>query len=239
MAGATANTASGIVNIDALLGLFRWNSLNLTYNFPDAASYYNAATYFTAGTVPSNPTHDFASFAPATASLQSAITHVITTQLMAVAPLNYTLTAVGDPAADSSFAMADLFIDAELGTAPGGVGFYPGGVDRGGDAWFNVNQARFNDVNVGDSAYWVVLHELGHALGLKHGHETGPADQRIRPTTQLDGILGDDLPPLCRRRRRGNDNEDGGFAQTLMMYDIAALQYMYGADYTTNAGNTV
>ena len=42
MAGGTANVASGVVTIDALLGNFKWNSLNLTYNFPDAASYYNA-----------------------------------------------------------------------------------------------------------------------------------------------------------------------------------------------------
>jgi serralysin len=33
-------------------------------------------------------------------------------------------------------------------------------------------------------------------------------------------------------------NEPAGFAQTLMMYDIAALQHMYGADYSTNNGNT-
>ena len=90
MAGGIANVASGVVTIDALLGNFKWNSPNLTYNFPDAASYYNASTYFTAG-APSSPTHDFASFAPVTPSLQSAITHAITTQLTAVAPLNYTL----------------------------------------------------------------------------------------------------------------------------------------------------
>ena len=183
MAGGTANIASGIVTIDALLGNFKWNNLNLTYNFPDAASYYNA-NYFTVG-APSSPTHDFASFAPVTPSLQSAITHAITTQLMAVAPLNYTLVAPGTTA-DSSFARADLFVDAELGVPPGGVGFYPGGVQRGGDAWFNVNQARFNDVDVGDSAYWVVLHELGHTLGLKHGH----ANDRPGPT---DDLLPDDL----------------------------------------------
>jgi VCBS repeat-containing protein len=29
------------------------------------------------------------------------------------------------------------------------------------------------------------------------------------------------------------------YPQTLMMYDIAALQYMYGANYNTNSGNTV
>jgi serralysin len=37
----------------------------------------------------------------------------------------------------------------------------------------------------------------------------------------------------------GYTNENYGFAQTLMMYDIAALQYLYGANYTSNSGDTV
>jgi serralysin len=32
---------------------------------------------------------------------------------------------------------------------------------------------------------------------------------------------------------------EGDYPQTLMMYDIAALQYMYGANFDTNPGNTV
>ncbi|MCP4128581.1 MAG: hypothetical protein GY753_16185, partial [Gammaproteobacteria bacterium] len=34
-------------------------------------------------------------------------------------------------------------------------------------------------------------------------------------------------------------NEKRGYAQTYMMADIAALQHMYGADYTTNSGDTI
>jgi serralysin len=36
----------------------------------------------------------------------------------------------------------------------------------------------------------------------------------------------------------GYTNETWGYPQTLMMYDIAALQRMYGADFTLNSGNT-
>ena len=37
----------------------------------------------------------------------------------------------------------------------------------------------------------------------------------------------------------GYTNEEYGFAQTLMMLDIAALQHLYGADFNTNSTNTV
>ncbi len=36
----------------------------------------------------------------------------------------------------------------------------------------------------------------------------------------------------------GYTNELNGYAQTYMMYDIAALQTMYGANFNTNSGNT-
>jgi serralysin len=36
----------------------------------------------------------------------------------------------------------------------------------------------------------------------------------------------------------GYMNETWGYAQSLMMYDIAALQHIYGANYQTNSGST-
>jgi serralysin len=38
---------------------------------------------------------------------------------------------------------------------------------------------------------------------------------------------------------RGYENEQYGFAQTPMLYDILAIQHLYGANYTTRAGDTV
>ena len=35
------------------------------------------------------------------------------------------------------------------------------------------------------------------------------------------------------------DTPNGSFPQSLMMYDIAAIQYMYGANFNFNSGNTV
>jgi serralysin len=243
MAGGADNTASGVQTIDALLGLFHWNNVNLTYNFPTSASYYNASTYFTDGSEPAGEGFDFSTFAAVTPSLQAAIDKAIASELMAVAPLNYTKVASGADA-DSSFARASLFNDDELGAPPGGLGYYPGGVDRGGDAWFNADQPRFNNVQVGNSAYYVVLHELGHNVGLKHGH----ANDRPGPTTDIlpDHLNSNEYSVMTYRRYVGapdipvaGDTQAHSFAQSLMMLDIQAIQYMYGADFTTHAGNTV
>jgi serralysin len=243
MAGGISNVASGVQTIDALLGLYHWSNVNLTYNFPDTASYYDASTYFTDGSVPGSPTFSFATFASVTPSLGAALDKAIASELMAVSLLNYTKVAPGADA-DSSFARASLFNDAETGTPPGGIGYYPGLVDRGGDAWFNVDQPRFNNVQVGNSAYFAVLHELGHTVGLKHGH----GNDRPGPTMDIlpDQLNSYEFSVMTYRRYVGapdipvpNDTQADSYPQSLMMLDIAAIQYMYGADFTTNAGSTV
>ena len=80
------------------------------------------------------------------------------------------------------------------------------------------------------------IHELGHALGLQHTHDSGsgpfgaalPADRRDIEFSVMSYLSFTDAPP-------GYTNEQFGFAQTFMMYDILALQYLYGADYSTTA----
>ncbi len=95
---------------------------------------------------------------------------------------------------------------------------------------------------VGTWEYHTILHETGHALGLKHGHETdedtefGPLpsewDSMEFSVMTYRGYIGD-------TPGGGYQVVDGHYAQTLMMLDIQALQYLYGADFTTNQGNTV
>ena len=236
MAGATSNTASGVQTIDALLGLYHWNSLSLTFSFPVSTLPYDQSTYFTAGNS-TTPSFSFSSFASATPSLQAAIRHALAHDLSAVAPLEY-FEVQPAAQADSRFAMASLFNDAELNRPPSGVGYYPGGVQRGGDAWFNVDQG-FNNVVIGNSGYFNVLHELGHTVGLKHGH----ANDRPGPTMDILPYETNSIEYSVMTYRHyvgapdvpvAGDTQADSYAQTLMMYDIAAIQYMYGADFTTN-----
>jgi serralysin len=117
--------------------------------------------------------------------------------------------------------------------------YYPGGSDRAGDVWFGVNYDYRSPV-AGNYAWHTALHEIGHALGLKHAHEAEGAFQ------VLDGAY--DTPEytvMTYRNYRGGPTSGGytyegsGAPQTFMAMDILALQALYGANYETNAGDTV
>ncbi|TBC13821.1 M10 family metallopeptidase [Rhizobium ruizarguesonis] len=118
--------------------------------------------------------------------------------------------------------------------------YFPAAGERGGDIWFGTGYAGTEDdyrfPRFGNYAGQTLAHELGHALGLKHAHEGGTVvpsayDSLEYTIMTYHTFIGDD--------ERGAKYEHDGAPQTFMMLDIAALQEMYGADYTTNSGDTV
>lgn len=109
-----------------------------------------------------------------------------------------------------------------------------------GDVWFTTEgpSTATNPVP-GNYAYKIHLHELGHALGLKHGHEASP----------FSGVMevdrdSNEYSVMTYRAYVGHSGiggypiEGGSYPQTFMMYDIAALQHMYGANFRTHGGNS-
>jgi serralysin len=73
----------------------------------------------------------------------------------------------------------------------------------------------------------IVLHELGHSLGLKHPHDSGGA---------LPNMSGEHGSSEYTVMSYGHTWDH---PQSYMQYDIAALQELYGADFTINGGNIV
>ncbi len=115
-------------------------------------------------------------------------------------------------------------------------GFYPNTTDKAGDVWF---LADYSDAEAGNWEWHTVYHEIGHALGLKHGQDDGgfgalpdAEDSMEFSVMTYRSYVGDPL-------ENGYSNENWGYAQSYMMADIAALQHMYGANYTVNSGDTV
>ncbi|MEO7221003.1 MAG: M10 family metallopeptidase, partial [Devosia sp.] len=111
--------------------------------------------------------------------------------------------------------------------------YYPDSSEIGGDAFFNPFD--YDAPDQGTYAYLTVLHEMGHALGLDHGQDgTGalPTDHDSLEYSVMTyrSFVGADL--------NGYTAAEGSYPLTLMLADIAALQYMYGANYATNAGNS-
>lgn len=111
---------------------------------------------------------------------------------------------------------------------------------EGGDVWFGT---CFADPSLswsgGSYAYLTALHEVGHTLGLKHTHEDGGAAFPAAPTA-VDSQL---YSVMSYKSFVGASAATGywqdRFATTPMINDIQAMQYLYGANRTTNADDTV
>lgn len=108
-----------------------------------------------------------------------------------------------------------------------------------GDVWFGKNYPAITSPQLGGYGWTVILHETGHALGLKHADEAGgpagvavPAEfDSLEYTVMSSRSVPNGTPGVWT-------NEDSGYPQTFMPLDIAALQHLYGANFDANAGDT-
>ena len=115
-----------------------------------------------------------------------------------------------------------------------------------GDVWLQSTSNSFNDsASLIDGTYWnnVTTHEIGHALGLAHTHEA----ETIGGTTYgTNTELGSVHNSLSYSVMAYPEYVGGAISlvsiaykpTTLMIDDIAALQYLYGVDTSTNSGDT-
>ncbi len=131
--------------------------------------------------------------------------------------------------------------------------YYPGAVGNetyfddkiSGSVWLNpaYNSGTNSLVTPVSSAYgyMAIMHEIGHALGLDHGG-TYNGGSPIYGNTSTGWLYAEDSRQFTImsyfNASSTGANWAGKYAQTPMVYDIMAIQQLYGADYTTRAGNT-
>ena len=219
----TSNTtATGINNIDGLLGSRKWASNTVTFSFTD--SFFN--DYESGYLNSSNHSSSFESLN----DNQRWATGYWFDMYEDVSNLNM-VELTGSSDRDATIRLAE---SSDPSTA---YAYFPGGAVESGDVWFNRND--YNSPTIGNFAFHTFGHEIGHALGLKHGHETGGVSN-VFMDYDRDSM---EFSVMTYRSYVGAPtdyyrNETWGYAQSLMMYDIAAIQQMYGANFDTNSGNT-
>ncbi|MAU96063.1 MAG: hypothetical protein CMP81_09275 [Fulvimarina sp.] len=254
-ASAVFSTFTGDLFIDGVLYGTRWTG-DLTYSFADTQADFGPGYRFT-----------FSGLAELNAAQQFAIRYIIgDNDPTAATPLAFTygsftdvatlpISFVANPAAPTTMVIAeaasvdDVQNEIDANPIPTAFAMFPDPSDPAdlaqGDVFFGTNGSQYRDPRVGNFAWATHIHELGHAFGLKHGHEprhglTDRGPEYVIPAwrNSLDySIMTYSSSPNVYLGG-GYQTERYGYAQTLMMYDIAALQHLYGANYATNATHT-
>ena len=217
---------SGQNRIDSLLWGTKWGTggagsgVGLTYSFGTAASFYSS-TYYA-----NEPGTGFGELTAA----QKAATYSSLALWAEVADITFTeVTDSASVAGDLRYARSDA-------PAPTAWAYLPGPYTEAGDVWIGPNSGYVNPTP-GSYGYAVFLHETGHAIGLTHPHT--PSGIGTVADIETDTTA---YSVMSYRSYAGaplNGYTQSFFPTTPMLHDIAAIQYVYGANTETRSGDTV
>ena len=128
-----------------------------------------------------------------------------------------------------------------------GVGSFPSFNDilpsfPSGNSWYTTNLINYDSLEYSNYIFWLILHEIGHTVGLRHPFDS---DITLKGISIEKNNIGD-LGPLYQNSiifsvmsYNTNDfvinnkyiniiNNLQGFTTSLGSYDIAALNFLYG-----------
>ncbi len=227
-ATSTSKTTSNSL-INALLGKYHWLDSTISYSFGAAESIWSTSVMlgygaYASGGEPWSPAYG------AVSTDNQATFGKILAAWSAVCNISF------DQLPDNTTGNGTIRIaETSLSSKPRDQAwtYYPSSAERGGDIWINSESETGTSAwTEGNYAYFAMLHELGHALGLKH-----PFEDAINLPSSLD------FQSLTIMSYYAAAGEPGSkfsyFPTTPMPIDIAAIQSLYGANDNYQSGNTV
>lgn len=113
-----------------------------------------------------------------------------------------------------------------------------------GDVWLNPQSYWDEGWQAGTSNYNTLLHEVGHALGLKHPFDTDGNGTLLSVSEDTDQYS---VMSYTNYELGGDVYVDEGNYYSItplepsspMFYDVLAIQYLYGPNWDTHTGNDV
>ncbi|TNC96939.1 MAG: putative calcium-binding protein, partial [Rhodocyclaceae bacterium] len=233
-----APTALPAYALDALSSGASWvhvsgTTLQLSFSFMSAAPSYASA-------------NESSTFQTMTVAQQDAARSVL--QMYAdILDIHFTEVADSDTGVDLRFGR-DSQSAAGYAYYPGGTGWQaePGNNTSEGDVWLSTDLSAFQSgLEPGQPLRSNLIHEIGHALGLKHPFETpslteaGHADEDTDKYSAMSYTARADaqVVELTGNQLSWSSTIYGWEPETPMLYDIGTLQSIYGANVTATAGN--
>ncbi|MFJ4497967.1 M10 family metallopeptidase C-terminal domain-containing protein [Pseudomonas atacamensis] len=220
---STFSALTGNKAVDSLISGSQWESIRstdksapteLTFSFINAGSSYFATNY--------SANNEYNAVFSLTANQQNAVFSALSSW-SSVANIKFSQTT------DDVFNVGDLRFGGYSLMDSGTVAwaYLPGSAPRSGDVWIGPETNQVVP-DKGSYDYLTFLHEIGHAIGLKHPFATS-----VTNNTVLDASL-DDV-----RFTVMSYNDNYSYQPTTpMLLDILAIQSLYGANNAWQAGNT-
>ncbi|NYT61407.1 M10 family metallopeptidase C-terminal domain-containing protein [Alcaligenaceae bacterium] len=140
---------------------------------------------------------------------------------------------------------ANILIGNTSSTDGYAFAYYPA---DGGSVWFSSKYHNLLKPEIGQDSFATFIHEIGHALGLRHmgdyngENNNGPSSYQDSDMLSVMSYYGPGINYGQGQVAWGNwSNSDGHpySVQTPMVNDIMVIQQMYGANPTTRVDNTV